>query len=197
MTSRVSLGRPATLADLEALPAEVKGEIIEGVLYTMPRPRIRHSRAAGAIFRQLSGPYDHDADGPGGWWILIEPGIEQPDSPEFAPDLGGWRRDRFTAPPPGEPIRILPDWICEILSPSNRRYDSPSNRRYDRHTKFPYYARVGVPYLWAVDTDAHTVEIRKLIDGRWSEIAVFADDDRVRAEPFEEVEIPIAQLWLP
>ena len=42
----------------------------------------------------------------------------------------------------------------------------------------------------------HRQEIRKLIGGRWSEIAVFADDDLLRAEPFEAVEIPLAQLWL-
>lgn len=30
---------PATMADLEALPANIKGEIIDGVLHTQPRPR--------------------------------------------------------------------------------------------------------------------------------------------------------------
>lgn len=34
-----------TRADLEALPAAVKGEIIEGVLYTMTRPRGRVIKA--------------------------------------------------------------------------------------------------------------------------------------------------------
>ncbi len=39
MTSTAqALDHPATLADLEALPEHVKGEIIDGVLYTQPRP---------------------------------------------------------------------------------------------------------------------------------------------------------------
>jgi hypothetical protein len=36
-------GRPATRADLDALPETVVGEIIDGVLYTVPRPRPRHA----------------------------------------------------------------------------------------------------------------------------------------------------------
>jgi hypothetical protein len=35
---------PATLAELDALPPGVVGEIIEGVLYTMTKPRARHQR---------------------------------------------------------------------------------------------------------------------------------------------------------
>jgi hypothetical protein len=34
--------KPPGIEDLDALPRTVKGEIIEGVLYTMSRPRGRH-----------------------------------------------------------------------------------------------------------------------------------------------------------
>ncbi|AUX49051.1 uncharacterized protein SOCE26_105960 [Sorangium cellulosum] len=44
---------PATLADLEALPPHIKGEIIEGVLYTQPRPRSRHQRVLSLINHEL------------------------------------------------------------------------------------------------------------------------------------------------
>ena len=44
MTTAKPRSKPATLADLEALPPDVRGEIIEGVLYTMTRPRARHGR---------------------------------------------------------------------------------------------------------------------------------------------------------
>lgn len=185
----VALDHPATLADLEALPEDVKGEIVDGVLYTQPRPRMRHSRAGGRIFGRISGPYDLDPDGPGGWWILSEPGIELPNAAEISPDVVGWKRERLAVPSPKDPIRVVPDWVCEVLSPSNRSYD--------RKVKFPYYARVGVSWLWVVDTAARTVEIKKLIDGRWTEIAVFSDDDVLRAEPFESVDIALAPIWLP
>jgi Uma2 family endonuclease len=102
----------ATLADLERLPSNVKGEIIEGTLYTQPRPRPRHQRTLTALGAALRDP--------GGPWILVEPGIELPGSPEFSPDLAGWRRDVLPELPADDPIRVVPTWVCEILSRSTR-----------------------------------------------------------------------------
>ena len=191
MSNAPKLGRQAIYADLEALPEGVKGEILDGVLYTQPRPRFRHGRAAGTIFRAL-GAYDSEGPrdpGPGGWWLIIEPGVELPNSPEVAPDVAGWRRERFTPPGPDEPIRVVPDWVCEVLSRSNRAYD--------RRTKFPYYARVGVRHLWVVDPEARTVEVKKLVDTRWTDVATFAQDDVMSAEPFEACAIALAAIWVP
>jgi len=36
--------------------------------------------------------FDLGRGGPGGWWIIAEPGIELPNTPEISPDIGGWRR---------------------------------------------------------------------------------------------------------
>jgi len=179
--------RVATYADLEALPSNVKGEIIEGVLHTQPRPRVRHSRASAELGHGIYGPFDKGVGGPGGWWIFIEPGIELPGSPEVAPDIAGWRRERMPELPEDGVLRIVPDWVCEILSPSNRTYDL--------RIKFPFYAKVGVAHLWVVDTEAHTVEVKKLSDGRYSDIMVFAAEASMRGEPFEAVELALAPLW--
>jgi len=187
MASALRKPPPATLADLEALPPHIKGEIIEGVLYTQPRPRPPHADIAISIADDLHGPFKRGKNGPGGWWILVEPGIELPDSPEFSPDLAGWRRDRLPKLPKDEPIRIAPDWVCEILSPRTRSYDN--------RTKRPFYARIGVAYLWYVDPEARTLTVSKLIDGRWSELGIYGDDDRVRAEPFDAIEIPLEAWW--
>jgi hypothetical protein len=47
--------KPPTLADLDALPPGIVGEIIEGVLYTMTKPRVRHQRTGLGIGRELAG----------------------------------------------------------------------------------------------------------------------------------------------
>ena len=63
----------------------------------------------------------------------------------MSPDLAGWKRERLPElPPEGEPFRTVPDWAGEVLSTSNARYD--------QQTKAPFYASVGVPWLWMVDT---------------------------------------------
>jgi len=177
-----------TRADLEALPDGVKGEIIDGELFTQPRPRARHSRAASFLTRHLGGSFDYDDEGPGGWVILAEPGIELPDAPEVAPDLAGWRKDRFEWPKNEEAICILPDWVCEVLSPSNARWD--------RTKKFPFYARVGVGWLWVIDPVERTLEVRRSEHGLWIVIATYAEEDRVRAEPFDAIDLPLKRLWV-
>lgn len=176
-------------AELCALPEHLKGEIIDGELFVQSRPRFRHARAATFFGRHIAGPFDMDEDGPGGWWILVEPGIELPAAPELAPDLGGWRRTRMPSPPgEGEPIRLVPDWVCEVLSPSNKRWDVLK--------KFPFYARVGVPWLWVVDPSARTLEVRELGADAWVDRARFGDEDRARIPPFDEIEIPLNRMWI-
>ena len=181
------LGRPATYADLQALPEGVKGEIIDGELFVQPRPRAVHARAEASIVSDLQGPYDRGRGGPGGWWILPEPGIELPRSPEFSPDVAGWRRDRLPELPEDTAIQVVPDWICEILSPTTRAYDHVKKR--------PFYAQIGVAWLWYVDLEARTVTVSRLVEGSWLEVAVHGGDEKVRLEPFPEAALDLALWW--
>ncbi|MBI3204987.1 MAG: Uma2 family endonuclease [Myxococcales bacterium] len=177
-----------TLADLDALPPNVKGEIIEGVLYTMTRPRGPHQSTSLVIGADLVGPFQRGRGGPAGWWILPEPGIELPETPEIAPDLAGWRRERLPALPEDAAITLVPDWVCEILSPSTRRHDLL--------VKKPYYARVGVAHHWLVDLPARTVTAYRLESGHWVELGVWGDETAARIEPFQEVPLDVASWWL-
>lgn len=187
VTSAVSEKSPATSADLEALPEGVKGEIIDGVLYTQPRPRFAHQAALGALLGELHGPFQRGRSGPGGWWILPEPGITAEGSPEFSPDLAGWRRERLPEPPSGR-IDVVPDWLCEILSPSTRRYDLGVKRR--------FYARIGVRYLWYVDLEARTITVSRLSDdGHWLELDVLTEGSAVHAEPFGALALDLSAFW--
>jgi Uma2 family endonuclease len=186
---RRDLGRPATLADLEALPPHLKGEIIDGELYVQPRPRAVHANVEGMIVGEIQGPYQRGRGGPGGWWILPEPGIELAGSPEFSPDLASWRRERLPRLPSDEPIGVVPDWICEILSPRTRGYDLVTKRR--------YYARIGVSWLWYVDVEARTITVSRLEGGTWLEVAAHGDDEVVRLAPFADVEICLTGWWPP
>jgi Uma2 family endonuclease len=183
--------RPATMADLEALPDNVKGEIIDGVLYTQPRPLPRHARVEYLLGGKLLDPFDHGRGGPGGWWILPEPGITLPGSPEFSPDLAGWRHNRLPVLPEDRNIDVAPDWICEILSPSTRGYD--------QRIKRPFYARIGVGYLWYVDLESHSLTVSQLQPrepgGLWVDLGVYREDDVIRAAPFDAIEIALGEWW--
>jgi Uma2 family endonuclease len=177
----------ATRADLEPLPENVVGEIIEGVLYTFPRPRPVHTHVEGCVLGDLQMPFERGRGGPGGWWVLVEPGIELPGSPEVVPDVAGWRKERMPVLPADQPIDVVPDWVCEILSPNTRAHDL--------RVKRPFYARVGVRYLWFVDLDTRTLTVSKLVHGRWLELGIYSESDVVRAEPFDAVEITLRDWW--
>ncbi|MDR3568477.1 MAG: hypothetical protein P4L43_10665 [Syntrophobacteraceae bacterium] len=41
-----------------------------------------------------------------------------------------------------------------------------------------------------------TMEVFKLGDSKWVLLGSFAEDDKVRAEPFQEVEINVGDLWI-
>ncbi len=172
------------------LPEGVTGEIIGGRLYTQPRPAGPHSLVASGLGMDLGPPFHRGRGGPGGWWILYEPEIHFVRDTEVAvPDIAGWRRERLPQIPRDHRFEVAPDWVCEILSPSTRQKD--------RVIKMPLYARYGVAFLWLIDPVAHTLETFRLDHGAWVVDGLFKEDDRVRAAPFEAVELELASLWAP
>jgi Uma2 family endonuclease len=178
-----------TLADLDALPPGIVGEIINGVLYTMTKPRAPHQNTTRRIGGRIGDRFEDGIEGPGGWWILPEPGIELPNTPEISPDVAGWRRERMPELPVDEPIRVVPDWICEILSKTTRRHD--------QLVKMPYYAEVGVAYAWTVDLEARELTAHRLESRHWVTIGTYSDQTEARIAPFDAVPLNVADWWPP
>lgn len=183
----VLLDRPAVPADLDRLPRTWRGEILRGTLYAFPRPRAPHQRASTRIAGDVDGPFDRGRGGPGGWWILEEPGIELPGVAEFSPDVAGWRRERMPRLPREGAIRVVPDWVCEVLSPRTRAYDLVIKRR--------FYAELGVPHLWYVEPLAKAIFASRLVSGQWLELGVWGNEDKAHIEPFEAVELDLSGWW--
>jgi Uma2 family endonuclease len=180
--------KPSLYEQLLALPEHVTGEILNGELFAMPRPSGRHGLAERGLGFNLTGPFDFGRSGPGGWWIITEPEVHFIlDQEVVVPDLAGWRRERMPAVPEDHRFEVIPDWVCEILSPSTVKKD--------RVVKLPIYARYGVPYVWLVDPIAQTLEAFELQQGRWTLIATLKDDDTVAVPPFDAVAFLLADLW--
>jgi Uma2 family endonuclease len=184
------MGEPATqtasYADLEALPPHVVGEILFGTLYAFPRPRPRHSRASFRLGSRLGPPFDDGEGGPGGWILLHEPELHLGDD-VVVPDLAGWRRERMPELPDDAFFTLPPDWITEVLSPSTRTYDLTDKRA--------IYQRERVAHLWFVDPEAKTLEVQRWSKKGYVVVGSWRDDAVVRAEPFDELELPLAALW--
>lgn len=182
----------ATWADILAQTEDVRTEILGGEIVTTPAPLPRHSKAQGSLRRFVGGPFDDDDGhgGPGGWWILLEVDVRFEAHDIVRPDLAGWRRERLQNPGDLRPIDVVPDWICEVVSPSTASRD--------RVTKRSLYARSGVAHYWLVDPEARTLEALRLGgDGRWIELGAWGELEVAHIEPFEAIELDIGRLFLP
>jgi Uma2 family endonuclease len=179
--------RPATYADIEALPPNIVGEILYGVLHTHPRPAPRHGLASNELQHELTGPFRRGRGGPGGWIFIVEPELHLGEH-VVVPDIAGWRRERLTPFPETAYIETPPDWLAEVLSPSTQAID--------RTDKLAAYAEFGVKHCWYVDPLARTLEVLALADGKWLIAANFKNADLVTAPPFEVHTFPLNVLWV-
>lgn len=180
--------KKATYADVLAAPEHVVAEVVDGELFLSPRPAPRHALAHSALGGVLMPPFHFGRGGPGGWIILTEPELHLIDD-IMVPDLAGWRIERMPRLPSEAYFSVVPDWICEVLSPSTKRLD--------RMKKFPRYGKHGVAHAWFVDPEERSLETYSLFRERWQLGDLAGDDERLRVAPFDAIELELGLLWEP
>ena len=184
----VTKHKPATYADLEAVPPNLVAEILFGTLVTHPRPILDHAEATNALGALATGSYQFGNGGPGGWTFPIEPELHL-GSHVVVPDIAGWRRERLQPQRHAAFTTIAPDWICETLSPSTEKYD--------RGQKRAIYAQFGVGHLWFLDPRVKSLECFVLQGNEWVLKGTFFDSDKVCAAPFDQMTFSLELLWPP
>lgn len=176
--------RPATYEDLLDVPENKVAEILDGELHISARPASPHGFAQGRLGAQLA-PFNEGFDGVGGWWILDEPELHLgPDV--LVPDLAGWRTERMPHVPKVVGHTLVPDWVCEVVSPSTEYID--------RKKKLRIYAREGARHCWLIDPLKHTIEIRRLQGTEWM-LTTYRDNEVIKPEPFDVLPLPLVRLW--
>ena len=180
------LHKPATYADLEAVPPNLVAEILYGRLVTHPRPAPRHARASVALSAILAPVYQFGKPGKDGWIFMTGPELHL-GGHVAVPDLAAWRRETLSQPVTKGSIDIAPDWVCELLSPCTEVYD--------RGDKRAIYASAGVRHLWHLDPRPQVLEVSENQAGKWLLTDVVTADDDVKAPPFAELEFPMSLLW--
>ncbi|MEP7123675.1 MAG: Uma2 family endonuclease [Byssovorax sp.] len=179
----------ATVDDLFAIPEHERcHEILDGELVRKAMPSGPHGRAQFRLGTQLGGPYDRRAGhgGPGGWIFASEVEIKFDARNVFRPDVAGWRRERLTLLPAETPLSMRPDWVCEILSPSNKQNDL--------FKKLRVYQRCEVGHYWILDPDAEALAVYRWTPDGYLLVLTAEGGERVRDEPFDGVEISVHSL---
>ncbi|MBX2804113.1 MAG: Uma2 family endonuclease [Myxococcales bacterium] len=143
-----------------------------------------HAFAQAALIRAV----DPNLGADGGWWMLTEADVVVDSQTTFRADVAGWRRSRLPGVPFGE-IDVLPDWVCEILTPGHVAQD--------RVVTMAAYANHGISAVWLVDPVERTLEAYELDGGSWRYLGAWTDGGPVAVPPFVEQEIDVGQLFLP
>jgi Uma2 family endonuclease len=178
--------RRATYQDVLDAPDDKIAEIVHGELYLSSRPRFKHSSVAASLTVELGARFQHGRGEPGGWVLLFEPELHLGDD-VLVPDLAGYRYERLPVIEDVPFETLAPDWVCEVLSRSTQKLD--------RIDKMASYAAAGVKHAWLVHPIRRTLEVFRLYRGTWRAVATHQDDERVRAKPFEAIELDLALLW--
>jgi Uma2 family endonuclease len=177
--------RPATYADLEAVPEHLVAEIIDGELVTHSHGQWRLSMVRTALSFELHKAFPITSWHRAGWLILHLQELHL--GPQvIVPDICAWRSERVPVLSEDH-FDYAPDWACEILSDETVRYD--------RGRKREIYAELSVSDLWLVDPRAMLLETFTLTGGRYCWTATYDEADDVAASPFEAVSFPMSALW--
>lgn len=184
-------GTETTIEEWLAAPEETRAELIGGRLVHQAMPGLPHGQAqlgTGGALRDLFGRRPGGEDRPGGWWISAEVDMHL-GGIGCRPDIVGWRRDRFPRLPRPDARGLVvdvPDWICEVLSPSTLRRDWGDKRR--------AYHRAGVPFYWLLDPDGGMLTVLQRQEEGYLVALVAEKGEAVRAPPFEAVELQMSAL---
>ena len=139
-----------TVKDLYDLPEGQRAELIDGMIYNMGAPSVRHQLLLFALSRKIADHIDHHGDickvipaplavflnGVEDPYNYVEPDISVICDPDKLDDKG---------------CNGAPDWVIEIVSPSSRNMD------YLR--KLVKYQTSGVREYWIVDPDKNIVTV--------------------------------------
>lgn len=178
--------KSATYADIEAAPEHLVAEIIDGELMTRRHGHIAHAMVRTTLGYALREITHRRATPDAPWHISTLPEVHL-GSDVVVPELAAWSVERLPYLP-DEYIDIPPDWIGELIA--DNPHGNPALSR-----KIDLYRKVGVRFMWLIGLRPCTIDAFENDGGRWVELGAWNSDDTARAQPFETIAIPLADLW--
>jgi Uma2 family endonuclease len=167
---------------------EVHVELIDGEVVVHAHPGIIHSFGCSGLGAEIYFAYQRARGGPGGWWILDEVDIELIAAKQaYRPDIAGWRKERVPKVPTERPVKIVPDWICETLSPSNAGWDLGPKRS--------GYHKARVHWYWVLDPEHQVLTAYEWESSAYRVAGVVTDKEPGSLAPFDAVRIDMAELF--
>jgi Uma2 family endonuclease len=169
-----------TTDDILNLPDGKRAELIDGCMYMMATPGVRHQRLVGRLYNAISN------------YIQSKNGKCEPFVSPFAVFLN---TDNINYVEPD--ISVIcdsnkltekgcmgaPDWIIEIVSPSSRQMDYM--------IKLFKYKNSGVREYWIVDPDKQQIMVYNFEN---DDMGMYGFNDVVKAGIYEDLEIDFSKM---
>ncbi len=144
-----------TYEDYLSLEEEKRYEIIDGELFEMPAPSLRHQKIVGTLYRLLSQHVEEKALGE----VYISP-VDAVLSPYHVvqPDIVLVLKENYHILKENS-IHGSPDLVVEVVSPSTFKRDTEDKRK--------LYAKYGIKEYWLVFPEERVVEVLTLEGGEY------------------------------
>lgn len=186
VTSKVIMRRAIvrfTYNDYLLLPEDKRYEILDGELYVVAAPNIKHQR----VSRELEAVLLQHTKQNGLGEVFYAPcDVILSEENVLQPDILFVRKERLGII--GEAnLQGPPDIVVEILSEGTRRKDLEVKKK--------IYAHFGVPEYWIVDPEANTVEV--LV---WSELGyvtagVHGKNDSLSSPTLPDFKLALSEIF--
>ena len=170
-------------SDYLKLPEDKRYEILEGELYGVPAPNIRHQRISKRIQTALTWQIEEKGSGE----VFHAPcDVVLSEENVVQPDLLLVRKERLSII--GEAnLPAAPDLVVEILSPGTRKKDLAIKRK--------IYARFGVQEYWVVDPDANTLEVLTWKESGYVTAGLYRESECLSSPLLPELDLPLAEVF--
>jgi len=167
-------------------------EVLRGLELMSPRPAAPHAVCEVALHMALATIYGRrrgpgGPGRPGGWVLMIEPELHLEGDDPIIPDIAGWLGERMPLIPRTAAIKLPPDWVCEVLSPSTARYD--------RGVKLDIYGAAKVGHIWQVDPLEQRIEVFTLDGTTYRPILDHTGESPIQSPPFTAEPVDLLDVW--
>lgn len=175
-------GKGYTIEDIEALPPDVRAELIDGEMFIMEAPETRHQD----ILMELL-------------WLIKSHVKEKKGNCRVYTGLGSYiKKDRYNYVIPDISVicekeklgekgcQGAPDWGIEIISPSTRKRD------YEK--KLALYRETGMREYWIVDPKKNTVTVYAFEQGK--EAVQYSFSENIKAGIYDDLYINFSKMDL-
>ncbi|MCL2216222.1 MAG: Uma2 family endonuclease [Defluviitaleaceae bacterium] len=175
-----------TYRDYLNLDDGIRYELIDGVLYNMAAPSLRHQDLAGRLYKWLSDFLEGKSCKAYIAPVDVRLNADKFDDVVVQPDILVLC-DKDKIDPKGKSIIGPPDLIIEILSPSSGYVDKVL-----KHKK---YQDAGVREYWIVDPTHETVDVYLPLDGKYYPRS-YGGDNIIPVQVLEGLDIHLEKLFI-